>query len=118
MMFFDCPAWLDKDGAVRCGLPAEVRCRLTMRSTSGFLESTTIRCPDGHWFSGPIESLTWDAGTHTIRALPESLPAPSVTASTVFTMALTAGAGTFHPGIARGSQTRRPASRTALRPTT
>jgi hypothetical protein len=23
MMFFDCPAWLDKEGAVRCGLPAE-----------------------------------------------------------------------------------------------
>jgi hypothetical protein len=64
MMFFDCPAWLDKEGAVRCGLPAEVRCRFTMRSTDGFLESAMIRCPDGHWFNGPIESLTWE-GRHT-----------------------------------------------------
>jgi hypothetical protein len=64
MMFFDCPAWLDKEGAIRCGLPAEVRCRFTMRSTDGFLESVMIRCPDGHWFNGPIESLTGE-GRHT-----------------------------------------------------
>jgi hypothetical protein len=24
MMFLDCPAYLDGDGAARCGLPAEV----------------------------------------------------------------------------------------------
>ena len=64
MMFFDCPAWLDKEGAIRCGLPAEVRCRFTMRSTDGFVESAMIRCPDGHWFNGPIESLTCE-GRHT-----------------------------------------------------
>jgi hypothetical protein len=81
MMFFDCPAWLDEKGTVRCGLPAEVRCRFTMRSTDGFLESAMIRCPDGHWFNGPIESLTWE-GTHTIRALAEPVPPPGVTAST------------------------------------
>src|SRR5690242_6700652 len=63
MMFLDCPAWLDEKGALRCGLPAEVRCRYTMRSTDGFLESAMIRCPDGHWFNGPIESLTWE-GKH------------------------------------------------------
>ena len=40
MMFVDCPAYLDQDGAARCGLPAEVR------------------CPAGHWFTGPIEFLT------------------------------------------------------------
>ncbi len=28
MMFLDCPAYLDRDGAVRCGLPAEVERRL------------------------------------------------------------------------------------------
>ena len=60
MMFLDCPAYLDHDGTVRCGLPAEVRCRFTMRSTDGPLESASIRCPDGHHFTGPIESLTWD----------------------------------------------------------
>jgi hypothetical protein len=60
MMFLDCPAYLDHDGAVRCGLPAEVRCRFTMRSTDGPVESAMIRCPAGHYFCGAIESLTWD----------------------------------------------------------
>ena len=59
-MFLDCPAYLDHDGAVRCGLPAKVRCRLTMRSTGGPIESAMIRCPAGHHFNGAIESLTWD----------------------------------------------------------
>jgi hypothetical protein len=35
MTFLDCPARLDQEGAVRCGLPAEVWCRFTMRSTDG-----------------------------------------------------------------------------------
>ena len=60
MMFLDCPAYLDQDGAVRCGLPAEVRCRFTMRSTDGPVEAAMIRCPAGHYFCGTIESLTWD----------------------------------------------------------
>ena len=60
MMFLDCPAYLDQDGAVRCGLPAEVRCRFTMRSTDGPMESAMIRCPAGHYFCGAIESLTRD----------------------------------------------------------
>ncbi|HYB17858.1 MAG TPA: hypothetical protein VEF71_20660 [Streptosporangiaceae bacterium] len=60
MMFLDCPAYLDHNGAGRCGLPAEVSCRFTMRSTDGPVESATIRCPAGHYFSGAIESLTWD----------------------------------------------------------
>ena len=58
MMFLDCPAYLDQDGAVRCGLPAEVTCRYIMRSTDGPLESASISCPAGHHFNGPIESLT------------------------------------------------------------
>ena len=61
MMFLNCPAYLDQDRAVRCGLPAEVRCRFTMHSTDGPLESVMIRCPAGHHFSGPIEFLTWDS---------------------------------------------------------
>ena len=60
MMFLDCPAWLDQAGAVRCGLPAEVRCRFTMRSTDGPVESAMISCPAGHYFCGAVESLTWD----------------------------------------------------------
>jgi hypothetical protein len=60
MMFLDCPAYLDTAGAVRCGLPAQVRYRFTLRSTDGPLESATIGCPAGHHFTGPIESLTWD----------------------------------------------------------
>jgi hypothetical protein len=57
-MFLVCPAYLDSDGARRCGLPAEVEVRYTMRSTDGPLESAKIRCPRGHGFNGPIEFLT------------------------------------------------------------
>jgi hypothetical protein len=57
-MFLDCPAYLDRDGRKRCGLPAEVRCRFIMRSAGGPLDSAMIRCPAGHWFNGPIEFLT------------------------------------------------------------
>lgn len=60
MMFLDCPAYLDQDGTQRCGLPAEVSCRFTMRSSDGPLESAMISCPAGHHFTGAIESLTWD----------------------------------------------------------
>ena len=56
-MFLDCPACLGDDGAVRCGLPAEVQARYAISSTDGPLESAKIRCPRGHWFNGPIESL-------------------------------------------------------------
>jgi hypothetical protein len=58
MMFMDCPEYMDKHGAVRCGLPAEVESRYTVRSTDGPLESAKIRCPRGHWFNGPVELLT------------------------------------------------------------
>jgi hypothetical protein len=58
VIFLDCPAYLDENGAARCGLPAEVRCRFTMSSTDGPLECAMIRCPVGHWFNGPIGSLT------------------------------------------------------------
>jgi hypothetical protein len=61
MMVLDCPAYLDQDGTVRCGLPTEVRYRFIMRSSDGPLESAMIRCPADHWFSGPIGSLTWDS---------------------------------------------------------
>ena len=60
VMFLDCPAYLDSRGAVRCGLPAEVEYRYTMRSTDGPLESAKIRCPRGHCFNGPVGSLLWD----------------------------------------------------------
>ena len=61
MMFLDCPAYLDRDTAARCGLPVEVSCRFTMHSTDGPIECGMIRCPAGHWFNGAIESLTWDS---------------------------------------------------------
>jgi hypothetical protein len=68
VMFLDCPAYLDKQGAVRCGLPAEVEHRYTMRSTDGPLESAKIRCPRGHGFNGPIEAFLWDKGPDTATA--------------------------------------------------
>lgn len=70
-MFVDCPAYLGSESATRCGLPAEVEARYTVRSTDGPLESAKIRCPRGHWFNGPIESL----------ALPEHPAAAPVSAS-------------------------------------
>ena len=60
VMFLDCPAYMDSGGAVRCGLPAVVENRYTMRSTDGPLESVRIRCPRGHFFNGPLDSLLWD----------------------------------------------------------
>ena len=59
MMFLDCPEYMDSRGAERCGLPAEVEDQYTMQSTDGSLVSMKIRCPRGHWFNGPLESLTW-----------------------------------------------------------
>ena len=78
MMFLDCPAYLDPDGAVRCGLPAEVTCRFTMRSTDGPLDCAMTRCPAGHWFNGPIESLTWDSRPCARAAGPPPRRAPSM----------------------------------------
>jgi len=70
LMFLDCPAYLDRDGSERCGLPAEVRRRFMMRSTDGPLEGAMIRCPAGHWFNGPIESLTLKTEPGRVAALP------------------------------------------------
>ena len=55
--FLDCPAYLDKADAARCGLPAEVEYRFPIRSTDGVLHGAKIRCPRGHWFIGPVETL-------------------------------------------------------------
>jgi hypothetical protein len=60
VMFLDCPAYMDRSGAARCGLPASVEWRYTVNSTDGPLESAMIRCPRGHFFNGPLESLLWD----------------------------------------------------------
>jgi hypothetical protein len=57
MMFLDCPAYLDQEGTVRCGLPAEVQYRYIMESSDRPVESVMTRCPSGHCFKGPIEFL-------------------------------------------------------------
>jgi hypothetical protein len=59
MMFLDCPAYRDRQGKARCGLPAEVECWYSLGSTDGPLECAKIRCPEGHVFNGPLDSLTW-----------------------------------------------------------
>ena len=66
VMFLDCPAYMDRHGAARCGLPAEAESWYTVRSTDGPLESAKIRCPRGHVFNGPIESLTWHKDRHPV----------------------------------------------------
>jgi hypothetical protein len=40
MMFFDCPEYLAHEGSVRCGLPAEVRCRFNIRPAMGPSEAS------------------------------------------------------------------------------
>jgi len=56
--FLDCPAYLDTHGTARCGLPALVEDRYSIRSTDGLLDGVRIRCPRGHWFLGPVDALT------------------------------------------------------------
>jgi hypothetical protein len=60
--FLDCPAYLDRRGTARCGLPAQLEHWYTLGSTDGPLDSAKIRCPAGHVFNGPLESLTWASG--------------------------------------------------------
>lgn len=77
-MFLNCPAYLENDGAARCGLPAEVEVRYIMNSTDGPLESAKIVCPLGHRFNGLIEYLTVPQPP-TVAALSASfLPSPAV----------------------------------------
>ena len=68
MTYIDCPAWLDDVGTFRCGLPASVRSRDTLESTKGPLECAMIRCPNGHWFKGPIEFLALEAPNFAVPA--------------------------------------------------
>jgi hypothetical protein len=68
-IFLDCPAYIDRDGTARCGLPAAVEDRYTLGSTDGAVTGVKIRCPVGHWFSGPVDALTIHAA-----------PAPDVAA--------------------------------------
>ena len=70
LMFLDCPAYLDRAGGERCGLPAEVRSRFTLNSSDGPLDSAMISCPVGHWFTGPLESLTLNTGPGRAAAMP------------------------------------------------
>jgi hypothetical protein len=60
VMFLECPAYMDSRGAARCGLPAAVEYRYAIQSTDGPLESVKIRCPRGHCFNGPIDSMLWN----------------------------------------------------------
>lgn len=77
IMFLDCPAYLDDRGDARCGLPAEVQDWYTVRSTDGPLESAKIRCPRGHWFNGPLESLIWAGPQAGTSPTGEDVPARS-----------------------------------------
>jgi hypothetical protein len=80
VMFLDCPAYMDGDGAARCGLPAAVEYRYTMTSTDGPLESAKIRCPRGHVFNGPVDAFLWrKPALRPADQLDHDRPLPSVT---------------------------------------
>jgi hypothetical protein len=81
MEFLACPAYLDDERSVRCGLPAEVRCRFTMRSSDGPLESVMIQCPARHHFNAPVEFLTFEDGSSPSRTgTSAAAPAPETAA--------------------------------------
>jgi hypothetical protein len=72
--FLDCPAYLNGDGTVRCGLPAVVEDSYTLDSTDGPVTSVKIQCPTGHWFSGPVAVLS----VHSVLTVQsDAAPAPS-----------------------------------------
>jgi hypothetical protein len=73
LTFLDCPAYLNRDGTVRCGLPAVVEDSYTLGSTDGPVPSVKIHCPAGHWFSGPVSALTLHSGT--APSAPAAVPA-------------------------------------------
>jgi hypothetical protein len=54
----DCPALLNGDDLVRCGLPAAVEYWHTMMSTAGPLDIVKNQLSRRHWFLGPVEVLT------------------------------------------------------------
>ena len=66
VMFVDCPAYLNRTGTQRCGLPAEVENLYCLQSTDGPVDSARIRCPRGHWFNGPLEALVLDDRVRTV----------------------------------------------------
>jgi hypothetical protein len=73
--FLDCPAYMNEDGSVRCGLPAVVEDSYTLDSTDGPVMSVKIHCPTGHWFSGPVAALTVHADTAPTPSAPAAVPA-------------------------------------------
>jgi hypothetical protein len=81
MEFLACPAYLNDDGSVRCGLPAEVTCRFTMRSSDGPLESVMIQCPARHHFNAPVEFLAFEDGSSPSRAGTNAAPTRETTAA-------------------------------------
>jgi hypothetical protein len=73
--FLDCPAYMNEDGTVRCGLPAVVEDSYTLDSTDGPVMSVKIQCPAGHWFSGPVAALTVHADTAPTPSAPVAVRA-------------------------------------------
>jgi hypothetical protein len=78
LMFLNCPANMDNNGAARCELPAEVHYRYTMNSTDGPLESAKISCPRRHHFNAPIDYLTLPEQPTATTASASPPPAPTV----------------------------------------
>ncbi len=70
-IFLDCPAYTDRNGTTRCGLPTAVEDRYTLGSTDGAVTGVRIRCPAGHWFSGPVDALTIHAASAPDVAAPD-----------------------------------------------
>lgn len=57
-----------------CGVPGEVLDSFTLASTDGPLAHVTVRCLDGHRFTGLRERLAPDAGRGVVQLFPTAPP--------------------------------------------
>lgn len=81
-IFLDCPAYLDEQGAARCGLPAEVLYRYSPGSAGGPAESVKIRCPRATGSTGrPHSSPVRSGSRKPLSSAPDGHPAEPLSGS-------------------------------------
>ena len=73
VMVLACPAYTDRHGTTRCGLPAAVEDRYTIYSTDGPQDSAKFSCPRGHRH---LRKHLVAAGTCCASPAPPPAPAP------------------------------------------
>lgn len=49
-------------GCPECGAPAEIVDQFVLPSTGGPVEHVKVQCVSRHWFTVPVERLSWVTG--------------------------------------------------------